>query len=97
VDYRAINSKTLLLLFSEPSLHDRRYFGLSTARLGEELGSLLVAVDDGGEDGRALGVKLGAALLVSLELAIGSPLRPPIGEDTVGAEEGARLESDNTL
>jgi hypothetical protein len=90
VDYRAINSKTLLLLFSEPSLHDRRYFGLSTARLGEELGSLLVAVGDGGEDGRALGVKLGDALLVSLELAIGSPLRPPIGE-------GARLESDNTL
>jgi hypothetical protein len=84
-------------LFSEPLFYERRFFGLSTARLGEELGSLLVVVGDGGEVGGALGVKLVAALLLPLELAKDSTLKNPLGEDTVGAAEDARLESDSTL
>jgi hypothetical protein len=53
--------------YSEP-LHDRRFFGLSTARLGEELGSMLVVVV--GKLGGALGDKLGAGLRTPLGLAI---------------------------
>ena len=50
------------------SLHDRRFFELSTARVGEELGSMLGVVGDGGEVGGALGVKLGAALIARFDV-----------------------------
>jgi hypothetical protein len=61
----------------------------------EELGSMLVR--DGSEVGRALVVKRFAAVISPAELAIGSTLGNPLGEDTVGAAEGTRLESDSTL
>jgi hypothetical protein len=51
----------------------------------------------GGELDGALGDELGAELRSKLGLLIASILRNPLGEDTVGAPEGRRLEDNNTL
>jgi hypothetical protein len=58
---------------------------------------LLVGGEFGGALGGALGDKLGAGLTSPLGLALGSILSNPLGEDTVGAAEGARLGVANTL